>query len=266
MTLKTLKYSSLFLLMSLILIACSSDDDQSPDTNGGDVDIPDVDPNNGGCESGAAAVFVEKDGLLVIESENAVFNNTDWTLTKSAADFSGPGYLVWNGADAFNQPANGTLTYKIRVSTPGTYRFIWRSRITIGTNGTEHNDSWLRIADAKHFYGRKGNGNIVYPKGTMQEPIPESEGQATTVPNGSGQDGWFKIYMNTASAWHWQSSTSDNDGHNIFVVFETAGDYTVEVSGRSRGHAIDKFVLFTDGVTEGSATAVDATTSEIKCE
>ena len=97
------------------------------------------------------------------------------------------------------------------------------------------------------------------------DPIPESAGQQNTTPNGSGKDGWFKIYMNMANKWHWQSSTSDNDAHNIFVVFDTPGDYTIEVSGRSEGHGIDKFVLFTEDITQNDATGND-TKSEIQCE
>ena len=262
---KNLKSLYLLILVSLV-IACSGDDETSPDETGGDpTPTPDTNPANGSCEEGKTAVYIEKDGVLIIESENGNFSNTDWTLTTDIAEFSGDGYLVWNGENSLGEPGNGTLTYKVRITKTGTYRFIWRSYITIGSNGSEHNDSWLRIPDAKHFYGRKNNGNIVYPKGTTLDPIPESAGQQNTTPNGSGKDGWFKIYMNMANKWHWQSSTSDNDAHNIFVVFDTPGDYTIEVSGRSEGHGIDKFVLFTEDITQNDATGND-TKSEIQCE
>jgi len=260
MILKNVKYL-LYLVLCISFVACGNDDN-TDDSNM--EDIPD--PNNGGCQSGKTAVFEEKDGLLTIESENASFKNTGWKFVKSLSDFAGDGYLVWNGADSFNQPGKGILTYKIRIKTPGTYRFIWRSYITIGANSTEHNDSWLRIADAKHFYGKRGDGNIVYPRGTQQDPIPESTDQANTNPQGSGSDGWFKIFMNTASEWHWQSSTSDNDGHNIFVVFDAPGDYTIEISGRSNGHGIDRFSLFTENTTQNVAINTNTVKSSISCE
>ncbi|WP_271784071.1 hypothetical protein [Aquimarina algiphila] len=272
---KNLKYILYFFLFT-VLISCSSDNSEEPEETGEEVTptptptptptTPDVNPNNGECESGKTAIFTEKDGLLIVESENGNFSGTPWELTKSLSEFSGDGYLVWNGTDFLGKPGEGLLSYKIRITKPGTYRFIWRSYITIGTNGSEHNDSWLRIPDAKHFYGQKGDGHIVYPKGTTLDPIPESNGQTSTTPNGSGKDGWFKIYMNKASKWHWQSSTSDNDGHNIFVVFDSAGDYTIEISGRSKGHGVDKFVLFTEGVTQETAIKDNAVKSEIKCE
>ncbi|MCK8521876.1 hypothetical protein M0D21_09880 [Aquimarina sp. D1M17] len=267
---KILKYPIYFFLFSF-LIACSGDDDPVNDETGGDPNpdptpTPDTNPNNGGCDNATTAVFIEKDGLLTVESENGNFSGSSWKLTQDIADSSGEGYLIWDGDDAFNKPGNGLLTYKIRIANPGTYRFIWRSYIGIGTNGTEHNDSWLRIPDAKHFYGKKGNGNIVYPNDTTLDPIAESAGQQNTSPNGSSKEGWFKIYMNKASTWHWQSSTSDNDAHDIFVVFDTPGDYTIEISGRSKGHAIDKFVLFTETTTQNDATKDDNVKSEIKCE
>lgn len=72
--------------------------------------------------------------------------------------------------------------------------------------------------------------------------------------------------MNTLGSWHWQSSTSDNNPHGICSVFDAAGDYTIEISGRSNRHGIDNFVLFTENVTQNNATATNAMASKIKCE
>ena len=40
------------------------------------------------------------------------------------------------------------------------------------------------------------------------------------------------------------TSTNDHDPFNIYVEFDSAGIYTVEISGRSDGHAIDRMVLY----------------------
>ena len=135
------------------------------------------------------------------------------------------------------------LTYKLKISNPGTYRFLWRSRIAKGDLASEHNDSWLRFEDADAFYGKKGE-SIVYPGDTGQTPTP----------NGSSKDGWFKIYMNGLDQWKYQSSTSDNDAHQIFVEFNSPGTYTMEVSARSDYHALDRFVLFSSDVSQNIAT------------
>ncbi|WP_299664967.1 hypothetical protein [uncultured Polaribacter sp.] len=221
---------------------------------------------NAGCKEDKNPVFIENGGLVLVEFESSNFESTSWKFHKLLSNYSGDGYLVWEGADSFQEPGKGLLNFKIRITNPGTYRFIWRSYITEGTNVSEFNDSWLKIPDAKHFYGQKSDGNIVYPHGTIQDPIAASAGQATTDPEGSGKDGWFKIYMNTASTWHWQSSTSDNDGHSIYAVFETAGNYTVQVSGRSKEHGIDKFVLFNDSVSQNIAISNQTLLSAIICE
>ncbi|MEM1200908.1 MAG: hypothetical protein AAGI06_16530, partial [Pseudomonadota bacterium] len=38
--------------------------------------------------------------------------------------------------------------------------------------------------------------------------------------------------------------TSDFDSHNIYVWFVNAGTYTMEISERSSGHAIDRVALY----------------------
>jgi len=230
-----------------------------------DNSMPDPLEINGGCAGSKTPIYQEKDGLLLIEMESTFYKPTFWRIETDLAGYDGKGYLVWKGADSFNNPGKGPLEFKIRVESTGTYQFVWRSYITEGHDNTEFNDSWLRIADAKHFYGRKGDGHIVYPRGSKQEPISESEGQGGTQPVGSSSEGWFKIYMNTADEWKWRSTTSDHDPHNIFVVFSEPGDYTVEISGRSKGHGIDKFVLFNENHSIESASKEEAL-SEVVCE
>ncbi|WP_044398559.1 hypothetical protein [Lacinutrix sp. Hel_I_90] len=164
---------------------------------------------------------------------------------------------MWSGANSFGAPGNGLASFKLKITNPGTYRFIWRSAVKEGTNGTESNDSWLRFPDADDFYGEKENGSIVYPAGLGKTPIP----------NGASTAGWFKIYRSgTDLDFKWQSSTSDNDAHQIYVVFSAPGIYNTAVSGRSFGQAIDKFILFKE--TEYTLNeATGATTfSEITCD
>ena len=255
----------------------SESDNSDPVEDGSDAEdtTKDTVDEDSGTDSGTVdvacgienVVFKEENGLLVIQAEDTSIEGTDWELDTIKTGFTGDGYLVWNGANSFGQPGKGILTYKVRITNVGTYRFEWVSRITIGSNGTEHNDSWLKIADAKHFYGKRNqNGHIVYPVGTQQAVIPESAGQNNTTPRGSSKEGWFKVYMNNATKWHWQSSTSDNDAHDIFVVFDTPGDYTIEISGRSNGHGIDKFVLFNiDNVNRSFAISEDREDSKMEC-
>ena len=105
---------------------------------------------------------------------------TGWTEETSVTGYTGDSYFRWTGGDNFNSPGSGTLTYKIKINTPGTYRFQWRNKVGHGTNSTEANDSWLKIPDADDFYGVQGS-DIVHPKGEC----------TTDCPEGAGSGGWF---------------------------------------------------------------------------
>lgn len=220
-----MKYFLLFLL-PILLITCKSENPPTEET-----------PRS--CTIGD---HLEVNGIVVIEAEKDSLP-TGWSPETEIDGFTGDSYIVWRGEDSFGNPGNGLLTYKVHIETPGTYRFNWRSRITIGEDVTEHNDNWLKLPDADDFFATKGTSSIVYPHGSGKTPTPE----------GSGSDGWFKSYMNTVGSWKWDANTSDNDAHQIHATFDTEGTYTILVAGRSNGHAIDRMVLFHQAVSQATA-------------
>ena len=179
----------------------------------------------------SGAELEEKNNLLVIEAEN-LNNLGNWRVETGTAGFSGSAYIVWEQGNNFNNPGVGTISTTIRINNPGRYRFQWRSKVGEGNSATDENDSWLRFPDASDFYGQRGN-SIVYPKGSGQTPNPE----------GSGRDGWFKVYSSGTTNWTWSTRTSDNDPHDIYVEFDTPGLYTMEISARSQFHFLDRIVL-----------------------
>ncbi|GAB1857219.1 hypothetical protein MHTCC0001_20550 [Flavobacteriaceae bacterium MHTCC 0001] len=194
--------------------------------------------------SNCGADFEEVNGLVVIEAEN--MNNvstTQWTPKTNVAGFTGASYLSWDGSNNFATPGTGLITATIRINDPGEYRFQWRSKVGLGTSSTEHNDSWLRFPDADDFFGRKPAGSVVYPTGSGKTPNPA----------GSGADGWFKIYLSGTTDWTWNTATSDNDAHQIYVQFDNPGTYTIEISGRSKDHLIDRIVMFKNSVANPTA-------------
>ncbi|GMN10167.1 hypothetical protein MTsPCn9_14180 [Croceitalea sp. MTPC9] len=246
--LKNLSYIAL--AICIFLVSCSSESSSFEDTN-----VVDDSTNEEitSCTNPEDFIFKEKEGLIVVEFEKAAFSG-DWEQKDNEPDFSGQGFMVWTGDQNLQNPGEGLTIFKIEIETPGTYQFLWNSAVTIGDEGTEHNDTWLRFNDANDFFGQKNN-SIVYPSGSGKTPNP----------NGSSKDGWFKIYRSGNNlGFKWQSKTSDNDGHDIFVTFDTAGIYNMEVSARSSGHAIDKFILFTEDYSLAQATAETAL-SEIEC-
>lgn len=194
------------------------------------------------CFSQSFPTFIEEQGIVAIEMESAE-DYGDWTPDTLFDGFTGTNYLKYSGPNYFGSPGNSLLTFKIQITTTGTYRFQWRSRIAEGNSNTDHNDNWLRIQDAASFYAQSGT-SVLFPHGSGMVPNP----------NGAGSAGWFKVYQNQLNNWTWDASTSDNDPHPIFIDFDTAGIYTVEISGRSNGHAIDRFVLYHSSVNIGDAT------------
>lgn len=185
--------------------------------------------------------YQEAEGIVVIEIESAA-NYGAWELETSVAGHTGDGYLHYKGENFYSDPGNSLLNFEIAIEKTGRYRFQWHSRIAVGESNTEHNDSWLRCKDANDFYGEK-DGQRVYPKGVGKTPNP----------NGTSKDGWLKVYQNHLNNWTWITRTSDHDPHEIFVEFDTVGIYSIEISGRSNGHAINRLALF-----HGDAIAAEA--------
>jgi hypothetical protein len=202
------------------------------------------------CEAGSI-VFQEKGGVVLGEMESAAYSD-QWILSTDTGGSEGDGYLVWTGNQHMGNPGTATLEYQISIETPGTYLFTWRTAVTTGNNGTEHNDSWLRFLDADDFYGQRDN-SILYPSGSGKTPNP----------NGASAEGWFKVYRSGSLAFKWQAFTSDHDAHDIFVRFDNPGTYTMEVSARSSGHGIDRFALVREG--QSVEDALSGSLSEIGC-
>ena len=233
-------------LLVFCLNACSVDNDvvREPETGESSNQEEESETGETTCNDPLNFVFNEADGIVRVDFENASFT-ADWKLKEDGASFTGEGYMVWEGPQHLSNPGNGTVTFKIKIKNPGSYQFLWFSAVKTGTSGTDHNDTWLRFNDATDYYGQNDDGtSIVYPKDTGKTPNPE----------GASKDGWFKIYRSGNDLdFKWQSSTFDNNAHNVFVDFDTQGTYIMEVSARSSGHGIDKFVLFNDSVLKSDA-------------
>ena len=189
------------------------------------------------------ATYVERNGFVVIEAEAANNLPSAWNRRTNIRGYTGSSYLRYEGTNNFRTPGRNVYSFKFYVASAGTFRFQWRNRIAKGSNSTEHNDAWLRFPDAADFFGKRGN-STVYPKGSGKFPTAE----------GAGGNGWFKVYTNDLNEWTYQTVTSDFDAHDIFVRFNRAGVYTVQVAGRSNGHAIDRLVLYRTNKSTSEAT------------
>lgn len=174
------------------------------------------------CQAGYGqpTTFVEQAGLVVIEAESAALGGA-WRIATENAGFTGAGYVV---ADE----AVGTLSYPVRVSTPGRYLVLLRSA---APHDTEHNDTWVRLDG------------------------PAITWTADDAPACSQHDdGWYKTFVNESyHIWSWNNKNCDHTERRLYAHIAEPSDYVLRLRARSPGHLIDRVVLRHDSRTDGEA-------------
>lgn len=151
--------------------------------------------------------FQEQDGLLVVEIESAPTSD-DWVRETSLSGYTGAAYYTWDGPNRYNAPGSGVLTYRINITTPGTYNFRMHNRHDF-PDSTLANDVFVKLNDGdwvKTFSPRRGE--------------------------------W---------TWTTRHEFGHNDKPLAEYTLD-AGVHALQFSGRSNGFSIDRFVLYLDGV------------------
>lgn len=157
------------------------------------------------------------------------------------------------------------MEVELGIPAAGRYRVQWHTRIGMGDNPTEHNDIWLRFTNAADYYGKSGDDpeSRRYPRPICEdadfiqtiEDMPQvSEARCA---EGSSSDGWMKVYSSGATDWRWSTRTSDNDAHEIYVEFDAAGAYTMQLSARADWMLLDRVVVHEEDVSDDVALAAD---------
>jgi len=208
----------------------------------------------GSIQAQCNATFQEVNGYASIEAEDLPNKPSSWQV-RNYSNASGGRALFYNGSNYFGNPgaASGTeISFTVRINNPGTYAFIWRNAVGIGNEGTEHNDSWLKI-EADEYYAVKGGSRIV-PVGGGSGPFPK----------GSSGDGFFKLFKAGGIDFNFSTFTSDFEAYAIRADFDSAGTYTMRIRGRSNGHVIDRLVLYRVGSVSTNA-AEDISRPTTRC-
>ncbi|VGO22463.1 hypothetical protein SCARR_04546 [Pontiella sulfatireligans] len=208
------------------------------------------DYGDGGTVTPTSGTWIEKDGILAIEMEHGELHE-DWTVQPSTylvdptmAGSMGDGWIEWAGAQIFNttiadSQANGVSVYRFQINKAGDYTFRWRSKqYNAGQAGDQGNDTYVK-----------------FETGT---PL------AMTANNGSTQTmtKYTKVWVQSKLAWSW--GTNFEPAHGVFVVNPKVhyepGLHEIRIAGRSKGHTIDRFVLYHS--TANGSTAQTSPESE----
>jgi hypothetical protein len=130
--------------------------------------------------------------------------------------------MQYDGANSMSSVNSiATQVYKVQIDHPGTYQFKWRTRRGFNAPAPDqYNDSWLKI-NGTDFYGMKNGSKIAC------------------------KDHFIKVWVqNDVFGFNCWGEHGGTNGFEIFAYFEAPGEYSIEISGRSRYHVIDRMALY----------------------
>lgn len=167
----------------------------------------------------------EKDGLLVFEAERFPLKG-QWKLGNDAERASGGQYIYFNGPNSYTSVNTANvISYTFKINNPGNYTVKWTMRQPEGERGTDKgNDVWIYLSDDRG-----------YAESLKLEDYEKFYGRSDD-----------NFTLNGVAEVH-------NVGHRwLSAKFPTAGEYTLNIGGRSHGLQIDRLVLF-QGMTINEA-------------
>lgn len=185
-------------------------------------------------------VPTESNGLLVVEAED-LLPSPGWELRQDASGHTGEGYIAWTLPRQGRPAGEGVLRLGFRITTPGNYQFLWRTRLPDpssrpDTRDPDGNDTWVRFLSGADVPGHATMGGE-----------------------------WRKVALfDHPTGWSWSTHADPGKPHPDTPVCRRleAGIHVLELSGRSHGHQLDRLVLRRfNGPDTISASSDEATLS-----
>lgn len=168
-----------------------------------------------------AFLFKEQKGELLMECES-IPSSQGWLYKADTSGQSGYGYYEWIKQGQGIKSGEGILKYHFEITTPGNYQFFIRGKIKDAANRPETldpdgNDVWVKFQSASSALT-----DTVYHKVAI---------------------------LGHPKGWTWSTNDDKSKEHPItpFLVPLQKGFYSVTLSGRSQGYAIDKILLLNVG-------------------
>lgn len=192
-------------------------------------------------------VFIEADGVLVIEAESSKSNPGNWTGKTNIEGYTGRGHIEFTG----NKPAGGNadspMVYTFKINKAGTYRLHLRAHKRLeGEESDKCNDAYVRVVGD---YSATENAGDNHRDDAQLKDLKKDT----------------KCYGGSADGWGW-AETLDLGGHtNKRVpryVFKSGEIYALIISGRSQRFNIDRIVFCHESVETKNAKDPEREESE----
>lgn len=180
----------------------------------------------------------EKDGLLVFEAERFELKGA-WKLGKDTAKASGGEYVYFDGSNHYqNVNMDHVISHTFKINNPGNYTIKCTMRQPEGERGTDKgNDVWVYFSD-----------DIGYSKDKQLKHFEKFYGR-------SGDDFTLKGVTELHGLGHgW-----------LTAKFPKAGEYTLNIGGRSHGLQIDRLVFFKDMTIDQAQANIDKISETSDC-
>lgn len=184
-------------------------------------------------ENVAPGVYLEQDGLLVVEVESAPLNTPGpWELRTEWSGYLGTGYYYPTSVGGMGGPA--PLIYNFEITNPGDYWFAIRNNYS-SEDITIENDCFLNIDDM---------------------PVVDYKPQCAGI---SGNDMWIKVWSHRwgqgGPLWNWETGMDCGNDQmiNSVIMYLAAGQHTLKLGARDHFFGIDRWVLVK--IPDGSAVS-----------
>lgn len=176
----------------------------------------------------ARQVFLESDGVVVIEAESSSSKPGKWAGKTDIEGFTGKGHIEYTGNKPAGGPVGSTLVYFFKIEKAGTYTLHLRAHKRLeGEKPDKCNDAYVRV---------EGKYNASKEAGDKHG----DDARLETLRKDT------KLFGGSDKGWGW-AETLDLGGHNNKrnpkYVFKAGETYALGVSGRSQRFNIDRIVF-----------------------
>lgn len=176
----------------------------------------------------ARDVFLESDGVVVIEAEHSASKPGKWTGKTDIEGFTGKGHIEYTGNKPAGGPVGSTLVYFFKIEKAGTYTLHLRAHKRLaGEEPDKCNDAYVRVEGKYKASDKAGDKH-------------GDDARLDVLKKDT------KLYGGSDKGWGW-AETLDLGGHNNKrkpkYVFKAGQTYALGVSGRSQRFNIDRIVF-----------------------